>query len=438
MVSEEYVNIYKEYGATIRKFGCQALDDLRERGFRTLIDSDFTLFKDAYSYNYGLNIERHLIAGDPYKLFTCDIPSMSAYLYYVINDTFYANPHQKPLPEGVVVTSLSEAVQKYTDIVEQYIGRQMNVEGNTNEALNAMLAQDGLFIYVPKGVHLDKPIQLINLMYGTIDIMAVSHNLIVLDEDSQAQVLVCDHSSGNVKYLANRVTEVFVERGAVYDHYKVENTQDGMTNISSLLISEKEGSEVVSNIITLHNGQTNNNIKALLTEKRASLSLCGMSFLDGHQYASNESEILHQSPETTSFESFKYILDDESKGNFYGMIKVLPDAQKSSSIQTNKNICISSKAQMKTLPQLEIYADDVKCNHGATVGQLDETAMFYMLSRGISEKEARMLLMSAFVHDVQEKIRIPELRDTIRLLIEKRLRKESSKCVSCGSCIPKV
>ena len=120
------------------------------------------------------------------------------------------------------------------------------------------------------------------------------------------------------------------------------------------------------------------------------------------------------------------------------MIKVMPDAQKSSSMQTNKNICLSDKARMKTLPQLEIYADDVKCNHGATVGQLDDAAMFYMQSRGISEKEARTLLMSAFVHDVQEKIRIPELRDTIRHLVEKRLRKENSKCATCGTCFHKA
>ncbi len=438
MVASEYIKIYNEYKSTLEQKSPAALNQLREAGAASLEKADFSTFASEYAVDYGLNLQRYTIDKDPYKLFTCEIPSMSAYVYYVINDTFYANPAQKQLPDGVVITSLAEAARTHTALVEKYLGRQMKIDTNPNEALNAMLSQDGMFVYVPKGVRMDKPIQLVNLMYGKVDMMAVAHNLIILDEGSQAQVLVCDHSSGSVKYLANRVTEVFVEKNAVYDHYKVENTQSGMTNICSLLIDEKEGSEVVSNIITLHNSKTLNNIKASLSERHSSLSLCGMCFLDGSQYASNESDIVHYAPDTTSFESFKYILDDEAKGNFYGMIKVMPDAQKSSSMQTNKNICLSDKAQMKTLPQLEIYADDVKCNHGATVGQLDDSAMFYMLSRGISEKEARTLLMSAFVYDVQEKIRIAELRDTIRRLIEKRLRKEDSKCVSCGTCFPKI
>lgn len=438
MIASEYINIYKEYREALEKNSPNALNRLRGAGMASLEKSDLNIFRDEYAIDYGLNIQRYTIEKDPYKLFTCEIPSMGAYVYYVINDTFYANPSQKQLPDGVVISSLAEASITHSALVEEYLGRLMKIDTNPNEALNAMLAQDGMFVYVPKGVRMDRPIQLVNLMYGRVDVMAVAHNLIILDEDSQAQVLVCDHSSGNVKYLANRVTEVFVNKNAVYDHYKVENTQQGMTNICSLLIDEKEGGEVVSNIITLHNSSTANKINATLSERRSSLSLCGMCFLDGAQYASNESEIVHFAPDTTSFESFKYILDDESKGNFYGMIKVMPDAQKSSSMQTNKNICLSDKARMKALPQLEIYADDVKCNHGATVGQLDDAAMFYMQSRGISEKEARTLLMSAFVHDVQEKIRIPELRDTIRHLVEKRLRKENSKCTTCGTCFHKV
>lgn len=437
MVATEYINLYRDNKALFEKVSPAPLNALRESGADALETGDLTTFAESYSLNYGLNLERYTIDKDPYKLFTCEIPSMSSYMCYVINDTFYPNPAQKPLPDGVVISSLSEACRTHKDLVSAHLGKLMHIGSNHDDALNAMLAQDGLFVYVPKNLKLERPIQLVNLMYGNVDIMAVAHNLIILDEGSQARVLVCDHASGQKNYLANRVTEVFVGKNAVYDHYKVENTQEGMTNICSLLIDEQEGSEVVSNIITLNNCKTHNNIYADLAQRHSSLSLCGMCFLDGKQQCLNDTDIVHTAPNTTSFESFKYILDDEAKGNFYGMVKVMPDAQKSSSMQTNKNICLSEKAQMKTLPQLEIYADDVKCNHGATVGQLDETAMFYMLSRGISPKEARMLLMSAFVYDVQEKIRIPELRDKIRLLIEKRLRKENSKCVSCGTCLKK-
>lgn len=430
-MTEEYVNIYREYRAVIEKNSSEALNSLREAGAAALEKMEFTTFKEAYALNLGLNFERYTIQNDPYKLFSCDVPNIGAYLYYIVNDTFYANPQIAELPAGVIITSLKEAAKSHPSLVKNYLGRQMSINTDANQALNAMLAQDGLFVYIPKKVELDRPIQLVNLMYGNSPIMAVAHNLIILEEGAKAQLLVCDHSIGDVDYLSNRVTEVFAGKNAVYDHYKVENSSDKMTNICSLLIDQKEGSEVVSNIITLNNNQTLNTLKASLSERHSNLSLCGMCFLDGRQYVSNESEIVHKSPDTTSFESFKYILDDESKGNFYGMIKVLPDAQKSVAAQTNRNICISDKAQMKTMPQLEIYADDVKCNHGATVGQLDETAMFYMLSRGISRQEARMLLMSAFVYDVLEKVRIPSLKDRLKLLIEKRLRKESTRCATC-------
>lgn len=433
---EEYINIYREYRTIIENNSSEALNALREEGFQALerAESDGKGLIKEYETDFGLNFERYTIQNDPYKLFTCDIPNIGAYLYYIVNDTFYANPQQQPLPAGVIICSLKEAAQKHSELVKPYLGKQMHIKENPDEALNALLAQDGLFVYVPKNVQIDKPIQLVNLMYGNVDIMAVAHNLIILEEGAKAQVLVCDHSSGKVKYLANRVTEVFAGKNAVYDHYKVENTTEGMTNICSLLIDQQEGSEVVSNIITLNNCQTLNTIKAGLNAPHASLSLCGMCFLDKSQYVSNDTEILHQKPDTNSFESFKYILDDESKGNFYGMIKVLPDAQKSVARQSNKNICVSDKAQMRTMPQLEIYADDVKCNHGATVGQLDDTALFYMLSRGISKDEAKMLLMSAFVYDVLEKVRIPALKDRLKLLIERRLRKENSSCDNCMIC----
>jgi len=431
---EEYLNIFNEYRAVIDKNSSEALNSLRDGGAAALEKLDFTTFKDEYAIDLGLNFERYTIQNNPYKLFSCDIPNIGAYIFYIVNDTFYSNPQCADLPNGVIISSLKEASVTHNDLVKRYLGKQMSISSDANQALNAMLAQDGLFVYIPKGVELDRPIQLVNLMYGKSPIMAVSHNLVILDEGSKAQLLVCDHSIGGVDYLSNRVTEVFACKNSVYDHYKVENSSDKMTNICSLLIDQKEGSEVVSNIITLNNNKTLNTIKASLSESHSNLSLCGMCFLDGKQFVSNESEILHKTSDTSSFESFKYILDDESKGNFYGMIKVLPDAQRSKAIQTNKNICLSNNAQMKTKPQLEIYADDVKCNHGATVGQLDETSMFYMLSRGISKDEAKMLLMSAFVYDVLEKVRISSLKDRLKLLIEKRLRKEDSRCASCGTC----
>lgn len=435
MIYTEYTDIYREYAEKLKATGTKGLNALRDKALRAFENSLCGDLSEPYKTNYGLNLNRVRLDGDPYKLFTCDIPNIGAYTYYIVNDTFYNNSSQAVLPEGVVVCPLSEAVEKYPELCEEYVGKLVSVDDNADRALNALFAVDGMFVYVPKGVIMPKPIQLVNFMYGNQDVMAISHNVFIISDDAKAQVLVCDHCASGQKWLSNRVTEVFVGKNAVYDHYKVESTGDGMTNRSSLLIDEKEGSEVVSNIITLTAGDTVNKINCSLSEPHSTISLCGICLADERQKVENSSVILHKMPDTESFESFKYILDGEAEGKFYGMIKVLPDAQKSVAMQTNKNICLSDNAQMRTMPQLEIYADDVKCNHGSTVGQLDDNALFYMLSRGLSMADAKMLLMSAFVHDVIEKLRIESFKDKVKFLVERRLRKEPTKCSTCHSCI---
>jgi Fe-S cluster assembly protein SufD len=237
-----------------------------------------------------------------------------------------------------------------------------------------------------------------------------------------------------VRFLSNRVTEVFVGENASYEHYKLENTHVKTTNLSTLLIEQKKSSNVLANVITLHNGVTRNSIEIDLNGEHCETLLCGMVLADKKQQVDNFTYILHNKPDCHSNELFKYVLDDESKGGFTGKILVATDAQKTSASQTNKNILLKTTAKMNTKPQLEIYADDVKCSHGATIGQLDETAKFYMQSRGIPEAEAKLLLMFAFTNDVIENIRIHSLKDRIKLLVEKRLRGELSKCEGCIIC----
>jgi len=275
---------------------------------------------------------------------------------------------------------------------------------------------------------------LVNIMRADVDFMANSHNLIVLEEGARAQLLVCDHTVDDVRFLSNRVTEVFVGENAFYDHYKLENTHIKTTNLSTLLIDQQSSSNVLTNVITLHNGITRNTIEIDLDGENCETLLCGMVIADKKQQVDNFTSIIHNKPNCNSKELFKYVLDDFSKGGFTGKLLVAKDAQKTSAFQTNRNILMSKTAKMRTKPQLEIYADDVKCSHGATIGQLDETAMFYMRSRGISEREARLMLMYAFTGDVIDNIRIPALEERIKMLVEKRLRGELSKCEGCVIC----
>lgn len=445
MIEKTYIDLYQTNSENIKKNSADLLNVFRDDAFNDFVSLGFpsgvlenykyTNIRENYGLNYGLNINRLKIPVNPYDVFKCDVPGIQSYLYFVINDSFAKDAQSTAsLPEGVIICGLAEAANKYPDLVKKYYGKQVQTNTDGNIAFNVAFAQDGFFMYVPKNTILKHPVQLINIMSGKVDSMANSHNLIIIEENAKVQLLVCDHTMDGVYFLENRITEVFVAENASYEHYKLENTHNHNTNICNLLIEQQASSNVLANIITLHNGVTRNNINISLKGEHADATLCGMVIGDKNQHVDNATFIDHAVPNCTSTELFKYILDDSSKGVFSGKILVQKDAQKTGAFQSNKNICLSELSQMYTKPQLEIYADDVKCSHGATVGQLDEAALFYLRSRGIGEKEARLLLMFAFTNDVSENIKINSLKDRIKMLIEKRLRKESSKCEGCVIC----
>ena len=442
----EYINLYKQYHETIKKHSSSLMNAGRDASFALFEKLGFPTTKlekykytdltDALSYDYGLNINRLSIPVNPYQVFKCDVPGIQSYLYFVLNDGFYPvnDKRNDDLPENVIICSLREASEKYPALVKKYYGKLTATKNDGLVAFNGAFAQDGFFMYVPENVQLDRPVQLINIMRSDVDFMANSHNLIILEKNAKAQLLVCDHTMDDVRFVTNRVTEVFVDEYATYEHYKLENTHNKTTNLSTLLIDQKASSNVLGNIITLHNGVTRNTIEIGINGEHCETTLCGMVVGDKNQQVDNYTSIRHNKPNCHSTELFKYVLDDVSKGGFTGELYVARDAQKTQAYQTNKNILLNRTAKMRTKPQLEIYADDVKCSHGATIGQLDESAMFYMRQRGIPEKEARLLLMFAFTADVIDYIRIDALQDRMKMLVEKRLRGELSKCEGCVIC----
>ncbi|MDR1584769.1 MAG: Fe-S cluster assembly protein SufD [Prevotellaceae bacterium] len=441
----KYIDLYKQERETIRKnssvlftnYREESFERFRRLGFPTTKQDDYkyTDLTSALSVDYALNTDVENSGKSPYDVFKCTVQGIKSYLYFVLNDAFYPSDVKKEtLPEGVVIGSLKEIAGTRPELIERYFAKQSAKKEDGMAALNGIFAQDGFFMYVPKNVSLDKPVQLINIMRHDSDFMANSHNLVILEEGAKAQLLVCDHTADDVRFFSNRVTEVFVAENAVYEHYKLENTHSKTTNVSTLLIDQKESSKVLNNIITLHNGLTRNNIEIALNGEHTETLLCGMAVGDKNQEVDNYTSILHNKPNCHSTELFKYILGDESKGGFTGRIYVAEDAQKTEAYQNSKNILLDKTARMRTKPQLEIYADDVRCSHGATIGQLDETAMFYLQSRGISESEARLLLMYAFTADVIENIRIDALKDRIKLMTEHRLRNNSASSDSCVIC----
>ena len=431
MILDAYISLFKAHRAAYNAGVPEWLVRAREASLQALADGAGLSELEAYATDFGMNPNRLQPSEDPAKVFSCEIPGITAYNYLVFNDSCYAQP-KRQLPQGVVVCPLSEAFAKYSDLVAQYWGK--NNTGNANWHFNQVFAQDGLFVYLPKGTQLDRPIQLVNLMYDNQPRMAVSHNLIIVEDGAKAQVLVCDHAYGEAQYLSNRYTEVYVGANAQYEHYKLESTNDQMTNVSTVSVELQAGAKVLTNSITLHGGRTNNDVQVKLSGEGAHLSINGLALGANRQRISNHTDIWHQVAGATSTELFKYILDGESQGDFYGLIKVDPGADRTTALQTNRNLCLSADARMQSRPQLEIYADDVQCNHGSATGQLDEKALFYMQSRGISEAEARFLLMSAFAYEVLDNIGIEAVKDRLRLMIERRLRGEKYNCATCSMC----
>ena len=444
-VEQQYIDLFSQCEAMICRHSAevmnapraQAFADFERLGFPTTKEEKYK-YTDAaklFAPDYGLNLNRLDIPVNPYEVFKCDVPNMSTALYFVVNDAFYSKALPKtPLPEGVLLGSLKDMATQYPDLVKKYYGKLADTSKDGITAFNTTFAQDGFMLYVPKGVVVDKPIQLVNILRADVNFMVNRRLLVALEEGAQARMLVCDHAMDDVNFLSTQVVEVFVGDNAVFDFYELEETHNSTVRFSNMYVAQEANSNVLLNGMTLHNGTTRNTTEVTLNGRGAEINLCGMAIADKNEHVDNHTSIDHKVSDCISNELFKYVLDDQSVGAFAGKVLVRPGAQHTSSQQTNRNICATREARMYTQPQLEIYADDVKCSHGATVGQLDEKALFYMQQRGISYKEARLLLMFAFVNEVIDTIRMDALKDRLHLLVEKRFRGELNKCQGCAIC----
>ncbi len=444
-VEQQYIDLFSQCEAMICRHSAevmnvpraQAFADFERLGFPTTKEEKYK-YTDAaklFAPDYGLNLNRLDIPVNPYEVFKCDVPNMSTALYFVVNDAFYSKALPKtPLPEGVLLGSLKDMATQYPDLVKKYYGKLADTSKDGITAFNTTFAQDGFMLYVPKGVVVDKPIQLVNILRADVNFMVNRRLLVVLEEGAQARMLVCDHAMDDVNFLSTQVVEVFVGDNAVFDFYELEETHNSTVRFSNMYVAQEANSNVLLNGMTLHNGTTRNTTEVTLNGRGAEINLCGMAIADKNEHVDNHTFIDHKVSDCISNELFKYVLDDQSVGAFAGKVLVRPGAQHTSSQQTNRNLCATREARMYTQPQLEIYADDVKCSHGATVGQLDEKALFYMQQRGISYKEARLLLMFAFVNEVIDTIRMDALKDRLHLLVEKRFRGELNKCQGCAIC----
>ena len=414
MASEkQYIELYEQAREMIFSHAPEVMNAMRDQAFEDFKAQGFPSKKvERYKYtdiqklfepDYGVNLSRLQIPVDPYETFRCDVPNLSTSLYFVVNDMFYTQAQPKGhLPEGVIIGSLRD----YPALIGKYYAKLAKTSEDAVTALNTMLAQDGLLVYV----------------------------LIILEAGAEIKMLFCDHAADDKNFLATQVIEAYVGDNASLDLYCLEETHYKNVRVSNVYIDQQANSRVNHNVITLHNGITRNKLDLTFSGEGAECQCYGCVIADKQQHVDNNTLITHKVSHCTSNELYKYVLDDKSTGAFAGRVLVEHGAQKTTSQMTNQNLTATKEARMYTQPMLEIYADDVKCAHGSTVGQLNDAALFYMRQRGISLKEAKLLLQNAFINEVIDKMQLEPLRDRLHHLVEKRFRGELNKCEGCRLC----
>ena len=441
-VTDRYLNLYRENIDRISSLSSPYINSFRGPAFERFRNMGIPTKKnEAYKYT-NLNIffdhdyRNYFMPShadfEKAEEFRCDVTDLDAHGIVLLNG-FYPTIHDKlrQFPSGVWMGSLNEAALKFPDLIEKHYGKYASSETDGLVHLNTAMASDGVFVYVPEGVRFNKPVQVVNLVQSDEDMFNQHRNLIIVEKSAEFSIIICDHTLSPKKFLTNAVTEVYVGENAHFDLIRVQNEHNAACKVTHTFIHQEKNSVTSSNNMTLHGGLIRNSTYHYLGGENAETNSCGLYLTDKWQHVDNFVNVDHAFPHCTSNQLFKGVLDDMSTGAFNGRILVRPDAQKTLAYQKNNNILMTDDAKMDSKPQLEIYADDVKCSHGATVGQLDENALFYLQSRGINKREARLMLMFGFAHEVIQNIKVEPLRERMDNLVMQRLRGELSRCASC-------
>jgi Fe-S cluster assembly protein SufD len=349
----------------------------------------------------------------------CRIPGAACQLVF-LNGRFASELSDLGnLPQGVRAGSLAQAIAQDGASLEPHLGRYLNIERDAFSALNTAFIEDGAYVYLPRGTVLEAPICFLFIsLPGNDPEMTNPRNLIVAENATEASIVEDYVSLGSGVSFSNVVTELVAGEDAVISHYMIEREDRQVFNVSTLRTQQARSSNVSSHSVLLGGGLVRNNIHPVLAGEGGECLINGLFIGNGHQHMDNYMLVEHASPHCGSRQFYNGILDGHSHGVFHGRIIVHKDAQKTDAKQTNRNLLLSDDAQIDTKPQLEIYADDVKCTHGATIGQVEENALFYMRSRGIEETEARSLLLLAFANECLDRMKSAPVRDYLRDLVQ--------------------
>jgi Fe-S cluster assembly protein SufD len=422
--SSEYINSFRS--SAFEKFRDLGVPTRKNEAYKyTNLD---LFFKHDYNTYFIPDREDFIKAEE----FRCDVTDLDAHGIVLVNG-FYPtiNGKLRDLPGGVIIGSLNEASKRFPSVVEQHYSRYAGSKSDGLIHLNTAMASDGVYVYVPAGAKLTKPVQVVNLVDAKEDTFNQHRNLIVVGDNAEFTIIICDHTLSPQKFLTNAVTEIHVGENAHFNIIRVQNEHNNACKLTHTFIHQEKNSFTSSANITLHGGLVRNSTYHYLGGEGAETNSYGLFLADKWQHIDNYVNVEHAVPNCRSNQLFKGVLDEMATGAFNGRIYVARDAQGTMAYQKNNNILLTDDAKMDTKPQLEIFADDVKCSHGATVGQLDENALFYLQSRGIEKRQARLMLMFAFAHEVIQNINVEALRDRMDNLVMQRLKGELSRCASC-------
>ncbi len=404
----------------------RAMDHFEQKGFPTRKDEDwkYTSLKPILKYDYSIfpSLENNVELQEVKKYFLHEIESYKI----VFIDGIYSSFLSTTTHDVADICILSAALKKpkYKMIIDHFYDKAASSTDSIT-SLNTAFAREGAYINIPKNTILEKPIQLLFFSTGKeTELMLNPRNLIIVGENSHVQIFERHQSLTDHVVLTNSVTEIFAHKRAIINYYKVQNDHKNASLIDHTYIKQKDNSIASVNTFSFGGKLTRNNIHVIHEGKNLTTNLNGITIIGDGQHVDNHTLINHKEVNGESFELYKGIYEGTATGVFNGKVIVDPKAQKTNAFQQNDNILISKKASVNAKPQLEIFADDVKCSHGCTIGELDEKAMFYLQSRGIPEKEAKALLLFAFGNEVIEKIKIPALKSRIIKLIAEKLNVE--------------
>ena len=419
MAFEEQIDVHSELHdlrtAAIKNFENKGFPTKKEESWKytslnAILKNDFSVFPKHENSIEFKDVKKYFIHEiDTYKV--------------VFIDGVFSSHLSSTTHDGLDVCLMSSALNKpkYKMVIDNYFN-QIASKDESLTSLNTAFANEGAYINIPKSKVVRKPIEIMYFSTGNeTALMVQPRNLIVVGENSHVQIIERHQSLNENPVLTNSVTEIFAQKRAIVDYYKIQNDNNEANLIDNTYVSQKQESHVYVHTFSFGGNLTRNNLNFYHFGERLTSTLNGITIIGDKQHVDHYTLVHHAQPNCESFQDYKGIFSGNSTGVFNGKVYVEKEAQKTNAFQKSNNILLSDKATINAKPQLEIFADDVKCSHGCTVGQLDETAMFYMQQRGIPKKEAKALLMYAFSNAVIEGIKIPELKQRITKIIAMKL-----------------